>query len=77
MEYAQESQTNIMHQYFRIEIPERREKGPEKILEEIITRIFPNTERNTHLSQGSAEPHTDKHDKGEYAKTHINQSDKN
>ena len=56
---------------------EEREKGPEKIFEEIITENFPNMGKKISPSPGSAEsPRQDK-PKEEHTKTHSNQTDKN
>ena len=56
---------------------EKREKGPEKIFEEIITENFPNMGKKISPSPGSAEsPRQDK-PKEEHTKTHNNQTDKN
>ena len=53
---------NIKHANIHIiGVPEgeEREKGPEKIFEEIIAENFPNLgEGNSHPSPGSAESHT-------------------
>ena len=54
---------------------EKREKGPEKIFEEIITENFPNMGKKISPSPGSAEsPRQDK-PKEEHTKTHSNQTD--
>ena len=70
---------NIKHTNIRIiGIPkrEKREKGPEKIFEEIIAENFPNMGKDSHPSPGSPEsPRQDK-PKEEHAKTHSNQIDK-
>ena len=61
-----------------IGVPEggEREKGPEKIFEEIIVENFPNM-GNSYPRTGSAEsPRQDK-PKEKHAKTHSNQTDKN
>ena len=56
---------------------EKREKGPEKIFEEIITENFPNMGKKISPSPGSAEsPRHDK-PKEEHTKTHSNQTDNN
>ena len=58
---------------------EEREKGPEKIFEEIIVENFPNMRKeiDSHPSPGSTEsPRQDK-PKEEHAETHNNQIDKN
>ena len=56
---------------------EKREKGPEKIFEEIITENFPNMGKKISPSPGSAEsPRQDK-PKEEHTKTHRNHTEKN
>ena len=39
-------------------VPEGKEREPEKILEEIITEIFPNLGKESLPSSGSTESHT-------------------
>ena len=71
---------NIQHTNIRIigvSEGEEREKGPEKISEEIIVENFPKMGKEIHPSPGSAEsPRQDK-PKEKHAKTHSNQTDKN
>ena len=57
---------------------EEREKGPEKIFEEIIAKNFPNMGKEiSQPSPGSTEsPRQDK-PKEEHTMTHSNQTDKN
>ena len=54
---------------------EEREKGPEKIFEEIIAKNFPSI-RNSQPSPGSIENLRQDKPKEEYMKTHGNQTDK-
>ena len=53
---------------------EEREKGPEKIFEEIIAENFPSVGKK---SRGSAESPRQEKSKEEHTKTHSNQTDKN
>ena len=58
---------------------EEREKGPEKIFEEIIVKNFPNKhgKGNSHPSPGSAESPIQDKPKEKHAETHSNQIGKN
>ena len=57
---------------------EEKEKEPEKIIEDILARNFPNMRKETlTLSPGSTENPTLDEPKEEHAKTHINQTGKN
>ena len=71
---------NIKHTKVRIiGVPEgeEREKGPEKIFEEIIVKNFPNMGKEiTTQVQEVQSPRQDKH-KEKHTKTHINQTIKN
>ena len=65
---------NIKHTNIRIiEVPEggEREKGPEKIFEEIIAENFPNVGREIVNQVQEAKP------KEEHIETHSNQTGKN
>ena len=55
---------------------EEREKGPEKIFEEIIVENFPNMGREIATQVQEANPIQDK-PKEKHAKTHSNQTGKN
>ena len=55
---------------------EKREKGPEKIFEEIIVENFRNM-RNSHPSPGSAAGPIQDKPKEKHAETHSNQIGKN
>ena len=56
---------------------EKRDKGPEKIFEEIIAENFPNTgkESLTQIQEGSTMNTIYNKLKEKYTKTHINQTD--
>ena len=57
--------------------PRRREKGPEKIFEEIIAENFPNMGKEViNQVQEAQSPRRNK-TKGEHTETHDNQTDKN
>ena len=60
-------------------VPEgkEREKGPEKIFEEIIVKNFPNMGKESHPSPGSAESPIQDKSKEKHTKTHCNQTGKN
>ena len=71
---------NIKHNSIRIiGVPEgeEREKGPEKIFEEIVVKNFPNVKGNSHPSAGSAESPRQGKPKEEHAEAHSNQIGKN
>ena len=55
---------------------EKKEKGPEKIFEHIITENYPYLRRKC-TSPRSTENHIQYELKEEHAETHINQTDKN
>ena len=64
------------HSYFRGP-RRRREKGPEKIFEEIIAENFPNMGKEViNQVQEAQSPRRNK-TKGEHTETHGNQTDKN
>ena len=67
-----------MHQHSHYRGPRRRrEKGPEKIFEEIIPENFPNMGREiVNQDQEAQSPRQDK-PKEEHTETHSNQTDKN
>ena len=65
--------TNI--HIIRVPEGEQREKGPEKIFEEIIAVNFPNLEGKVTQIQEAQSPIQDK-PKEEHAEAHINQMDK-
>ena len=52
-----------------IGVPEGKEREPEKILEEIITKIFPNLGKESHPSSGSTESHTRLTQRGAHQET--------
>ena len=55
----------------------RREKGPEKIFEEVIAENFPNKGKETvNQVQEAQSPRQDKREE-EHTETHSNQTDKN
>ena len=56
---------------------EEREKGPEKIFEELIAENFPNMGKETvkHVQEASTESLRHNKPKEEYTKTHSNQKD--
>ena len=66
-----------MHQHLHYRGPRRRrEKGPEKIFEEIIPENFPNMGREiVNQDQEAQSPRQDK-PKEEHTETHSNQTDK-
>ena len=56
----------------------RREKGPDKIFEDVIAENFPNMGKEiVNPSPGSTESSRHDKPKEEYIKTHSNQTDKN
>ena len=56
---------------------EEKEKGPEKIFEEIIVEKFPKMEKEIAIQvQEEQSPRQEKH-KEKHAETHSNQTDKN
>ena len=56
---------------------EEREKGTEKIFQEIIDENFPNMERNHSLKSRKHNRYHKNKPKEEYTETHINQIDQN
>ena len=57
---------------------EEREKGPDKIFEEIIVESFPNMGKgNSHPNPGSTESPIQDKPKEKHAETHSNQIGKN
>ena len=66
-----------MHQHLHYRGPRRRrEKGPEKIFEEIIPENFPNMGREiVNQDQEAQSPRQDK-PKEEHTETHSNQTDR-
>ena len=54
---------------------DEREKGTEKIFQEIITENFPNMERNHSLKSRKHNRYHKNKPKEEYTETHINQTD--
>ena len=62
-----------MHQYSNYRGPEEEEKGPEKTLDEIIVKNFPNIEMESHPSPESAGGPIQDKPKEEHAEIHINQ----
>ena len=69
-----------MHEHSHFRGPRRRrkrEKGPEKIFEEIIVENFPNMGKEiVNQVQAAQSPRQDK-PKEEHTETHSNQTDKN
>ena len=67
-----------MHQHSHYRGPRRRrEKGPQKMFEEIIAKNFPNMGKETVTQvQEAQSPRQDK-PKEEHTETHNNQTDKN
>ena len=67
-----------MHEKSHYRIPEgdKREKGPEKIFEEIIAENFPKWERKYQPGPGGTESPKQDKPKEEYTEIHSNQIDK-
>ena len=68
-----------MHEKSHYRIPEgdKREKGPEKIFEEIIAENFPKWERKYQPGPGGTESPKQDKPKEKHTKTHSNQTGKN
>ena len=76
MKTAQEiSGTTLNTPIFALQ--KKRQKGPEKISEEVIAENFTNGKRNSQPSLGSVERPSQDKPKETHTKTHSNQSDKN
>ena len=68
-----------MHQHSHYGVPEgeEREKGPEKIFEEIIVKNFPNMGKEIATQVQEAQSPRQDTPKEKHAETHRNQTEKN